>query len=180
MRIGMLLLCIFLLWTDRAAAIPNETMIAYIQEHNPAISERDAKSIVSSIHKASRRFEVSPVLILAVMKIESTFAHHQVSSEKAVGLMQVHKPTWIDNPKRRKRLERHVGRSDVHDPHTNILAGTWIIRQYMDIAERRGDADPLKSALTMYLGGKKNSYYRKTRGVMKDILVFNIQREGYK
>ena len=180
MRIGALMLYICMLWVGSANAIPEETMISYIQEHNLSISEHSAKSIVSSIYNASNRFGIPPVLILAVIKVESTFDHNQVSSEKAVGLMQIHKPTWIDNSKRRRRLEQHVGRSDVNDPHTNILAGTWIIRQYMDIAEKRGDSNPIKSALTMYLGGKKNNYYRKTKGVMQEILVFAVKREGYK
>lgn len=180
MRICALMLCICMLWVGSANAIPEETMIAYIQEHNSSISKHSAESIVSSIYSASNRFGIPPVLILAVIKIESTFNHNQISSERAVGLMQIHKPTWIENSKRRRRLEQHVGRSDVDDPHTNILAGTWIIRQYMDIAEKRGDSNPLRSALTMYLGGKKNNYYRKTKGVMQDIFVFAMKREGYK
>jgi soluble lytic murein transglycosylase-like protein len=95
---------------------------------------------------ASTRYGVSPLLLLAVIAIESSFDPHAVSVGGAKGLMQI-------LPAAHPRLITHVG--DLWDPAINVRIGSAILRDYLDAAH--GDLD---LALSHYSGGA-NGYARR-------------------
>ena len=99
---------------------------------------------------------LSPVLLLAVIREESRFDKRAVSRAGAVGLMQLMPSTgiWIGSK---------IGRSDITeddllDPGYNIEAGSWYLHYLM---KRCGGS--IVSALAAYnAGAKKTSRWRKT------------------
>lgn len=97
-------------------------------------------AFVSTAYRAGREFAIDPLLILAVMAIESRYNPVAESSMGARGLMQI-----IPKYHQEKLLE-HGGEYALLDPEVNIQVGAQILREYM----RRFAAT--ETALQMYGG----------------------------
>ncbi len=70
------------------------------------------------ILEASQLYKIPVPLIRAVIKVESDYDPHVVSSMDCKGLMQVHPQVYID-----------MGtQGDIFDPRTNIMTGTRLLR----------------------------------------------------
>ncbi|MBI1866948.1 MAG: lytic transglycosylase domain-containing protein [Methylocystis sp.] len=78
------------------------------------------------ITEASRRFDIPPLWIRAIMRAESTGDVRAVSDKGALGLMQVMPETYAE-----LRARHHLG-ADMFDPRDNILAGTAYMREMRD------------------------------------------------
>jgi soluble lytic murein transglycosylase-like protein len=104
------------------------------------VSEEATAGFVSTAYRAGREFSVDPLLILAVMAVESRYNPVAESSMGAKGLMQV-----IPRYHHDKLLE-HGGEQALLDPDVNILVGTRILREYL---RRFGETE---TALQMYAG----------------------------
>jgi soluble lytic murein transglycosylase-like protein len=104
------------------------------------VAETAAASFVSIAYRAGVEHSVDPVLILAVMAIESRYNPVAESHMGAKGLMQViakyHQEKLVD----------HGGELALLDPEINIHVGTKVLREYL---RRFGDAE---TALQMYAG----------------------------
>ena len=95
---------------------------------------------VATAYRAGGEWKVDPLLILAVMAIESRYNPVAESNMGARGLMQV-------IPKfHPEKLVEHGGDSALLDPHINIQVGAQILREYM---RRFGETE---TALQMYAG----------------------------
>lgn len=70
-------------------------------------------SIEEYIREAANRYNVDPLLVRAVIKVESDFDHRAVSNKGAIGLMQLMPETAND-----LRVD------DPFDPRANIMGGT--------------------------------------------------------
>jgi len=68
------------------------TIDAFLQKYHVDASQRGrvAKSVVAS----ARKHDLDPKLIASIMMVESRANPLAVSSSEAVGLMQIHLPTW--------------------------------------------------------------------------------------
>ncbi|HZN87251.1 MAG TPA: transglycosylase SLT domain-containing protein [Burkholderiales bacterium] len=104
------------------------------------VAETASSAFVSTAYRAGQEHAVDPLLILAVMAIESRYNPVAESSMGAKGLMQI-----IPRYHQEKLLE-HGGEFAVLDPEVNILVGAQILREYM----RRFGAT--ETALQMYGG----------------------------
>jgi soluble lytic murein transglycosylase-like protein len=104
------------------------------------VSEDATAGFVSTAYRAGREFSVDPLLILAVMAIESRYNPVAESSMGAKGLMQII-PKY--HP---EKLPEHGGEQALLDPEVNILVGTRILREYL---RRFGETE---TALQMYAG----------------------------
>jgi len=98
------------------------------------------EQLVGAAHEAGSRMGMDPLLILAVMAVESRFNPIAESVMGAKGLMQVIPKFHQD------KLEEHGGEDSVFDPMTNILVGTRILKDAM----RRGGG--LMPGLQLYAG----------------------------
>ncbi|MFH1044664.1 MAG: lytic transglycosylase domain-containing protein [Pseudomonadota bacterium] len=98
------------------------------------------EQLVGAAHEAGSRLGMDPLLILAVMAVESRFNPIAESVMGAKGLMQVIPKFHQD------KLEEHGGEDALLDPMTNILVGTRILKDAM----RRGGG--LMSGLQLYAG----------------------------
>lgn len=119
-------------------------------------------SLDDIIASASRRYNVEPGLIRAVIKAESNFNPTAVSSAGARGLMQLMPGT-----------ARGLGVKDSFDPEQNVMGGTRFLRQMLD----RYDGN-LDSALAAYNWGpgnvdkKGNFLPRETREYLVKVKSF--------
>jgi soluble lytic murein transglycosylase-like protein len=104
------------------------------------VAEGATAGFVSTAYRAGSELSVDPLLILAVMAIESRYNPVAESSMGAKGLMQI-----IPRYHPEKLLE-HGGEQALLDPEVNIQVGARILREYL---RRFGETE---TALQMYAG----------------------------
>jgi soluble lytic murein transglycosylase-like protein len=104
------------------------------------VSEQAVGNYVAHAYQAGAQHSVDPLLILAVMAVESRYNPVAESNMGAKGLMQVI-PKW-----HLEKLEDHGGEQAVLEPSVNIEVGARILREYH---RRVGD---LERSLQMYNG----------------------------
>jgi soluble lytic murein transglycosylase-like protein len=106
-----------------------------------AVTER----IVDAAHRAASEVGLDPLLVLAVISIESRFNPIAESVMGAKGLMQI-------IPKyHREKLMAAGGEDAVFDPESNILVGTRILQEYV---HRTGT---LEAGLQFYNGAWRDT-----------------------
>jgi len=108
-------------------------------------SLEQAESVVPIVDRYARRFHLDPLMVLAVIQVESRFEPTAVSAQGAIGLMQLQGPTARD-------LAMDLGLEWTGDdllfnPDLNVLLGCAYLRRLMD---RFGDQD---AALAAYCSG---------------------------
>lgn len=111
------------------------------------VAEEAIVDIVSSAYRAGAQHRVDPLLILAVVAVESRFNPVAQSVLGAKGLMQV-LPQF-----HREKLTEHGGEAALLEPEANIQIGTRILREYL---RRSGETE---AALQMYAGAEPDSQY---------------------
>lgn len=104
------------------------------------IADAAAAHFVSVAYRAGAEHRVDPLLVLAVMAIESRYNPVAESFMGAKGLMQVIPKYHLE------KLLDHGGEHAVLDPEVNIQVGAQILREYQ---RRFGDTE---TALQMYAG----------------------------
>jgi soluble lytic murein transglycosylase-like protein len=95
---------------------------------------------VEEAHAAAEAFAVDPLLVLAVMAVESRFDPHARSGYGARGLMQV-VPRF-----HREKLAEHGGEAALSDPRVNVLVGTQILKESL------GRSGGVRAGLQRYAG----------------------------
>ena len=109
------------------------------------VAEEAISAYVATAYYAGAMHSVDPLLVLAVMAVESRYNPVAESTMGAKGLMQVIPKFHLE------KLSHHGGEQALLDPEVNILVGTQILREYH---RRLGD---LESALQMYAGALDDS-----------------------
>jgi len=111
----------------------------------PGSSPQQTESVVPIVDRYARRFHLDPLMVLAVIQVESRFDPAAVSAQGAIGLMQLQGPTARD-----LALDlglEWTGDDLLFDPDLNVLLGCAYLRRLMD---RFGDQD---AALAAYCSG---------------------------
>ena len=101
---------------------PTSEEIATVVSARFHIGLHDAVEIGHAVLNAARRYTISPLLLLAVIAVESSFDRFAVSVVGAQGLMQV-LPS--------QHRDRVLRTSDLTDARTNVLIGAAILRDYI-------------------------------------------------
>ena len=158
---------------DRMAPVaiePNEHKYRAVGEHlarRYRVSSEMATDIVSKAYATGRKTKLDPMLILAVISIESSFNPVAQSSMGAKGLMQVI-PRFHS-----EKFAPLGGEEAAFDVEANITVGTQILKQYI---RRTGD---LADALRMYVGASsdknENGFSAKVM-TERDRLHYVLQR----
>jgi len=89
------------------------------------VADEAAANYVATAYQAGRKFAVDPLLVLAVMAVESRYNPVAESHVGAKGLMQVLPRFHLD------KLAAHGGVKALLDPDVNIEVGTQILREYL-------------------------------------------------
>ena len=104
------------------------------------VAQDAAAGFVATAYRAGGEWKVDPLLILAVVAVESRYNPVAESNMGAKGLMQV-------IPKfHAEKLVEHGGENALLDPDVNIQVGAQILREYL---RRVGETE---TALQMYAG----------------------------
>jgi soluble lytic murein transglycosylase-like protein len=111
----------------------------------PGSSSQQRESVVPIVERYARRFQLDPLMVLAVIQVESRFDPAAVSSQGAIGLMQLQGPTARD-----LAMDlglQWTGDDLLFDSDLNVLLGCAYLRRLID---RFGDQD---AALAAYCSG---------------------------
>ena len=119
---------------------PEYRTLAVYLSRRYRVAQDATEQLVGAAHEAGSRTGVDPLLILAVMAIESRFNPIAESVMGAKGLMQVIPKFHQD------KLDALGGEDSVFDPMTNIMVGARILKD----AVRRGGG--LMPGLQLYAG----------------------------
>jgi hypothetical protein len=166
-----------------AAAPPRPTEISAVSRHSTLSAEvfqkfisrsgqrmypRLSREIVDSAITYSEKYDLSPILVLAIAKTESEFYPFALSDKNAKGLMQI-------NPEANQRLLIQEGifkePADVFDPERNIEAGCFLLRRFIN------ESPDFNTALDKYLGADSISYKAQIHEVLGKILLLGITEE---
>ena len=104
------------------------------------VSDQAVAGFVTTAYVAGAQYSLDPLLILAVISIESRYNPVAESTMGAKGLMQIIPKYHLE------KLSDHGGEQALLDPQVNIRVGTRILREYQ---RRLGDTE---AALQMYGG----------------------------
>ena len=124
-------------WSGRVLACTRDVF--------PGAGRDQAETVIPIVERHARRFHVDPLLVLAVIQVESRFEPTAASAQGAMGLMQLQGPTARD-----LALDlglEWTGDDLLFDPDVNVLLGCAYLRHLMD---RFGDQD---AALAAYCSG---------------------------
>jgi len=123
---------------DDAGAAKHRALVNYVSRRYRVASSA-TEQLVDAAYDAGEQVGLDPLLILAVMAVESRFNPIAESGVGAKGLMQV-------IPKHHQDKIGDGGESAVLDPSTNILLGARILKEYI---RRTGS---LEAGLQFYNG----------------------------
>ncbi len=115
-----------------------------------------AEPLVHEAFATGRAIGVDPLLILAVISVESRFNPIAESDYGARGLMQVVPRFHLD------KLAHHGGHDAVLDPRTNIRVGATILKEYI---QRMGSVE---AGLQMYAGALDDASTAYAQRVMSE------------
>ena len=69
--------------------VPSSEILKYLRKYSSNLEIEEAKMLADLIRKECKRYNLNPFLVLAIIKVESSFNPMAVSSKGAVGLMQM-------------------------------------------------------------------------------------------
>lgn len=134
--------------------------VGKLKRYNNNLPNKLAIEYIGYLKRYSRIYNIDYYILMSVMIVESTCKTESVSHKNAVGLMQVRPSIWC------KVLK--ISKSELRNPETNIMAGSYVLRYYLD----RYDNNVLK-AITAYNVGSYKKYTSYTQKVLK--VYFNIK-----
>ena len=135
---------------------PEYRTLAIYLSRRYRVAQDATEQLVGAAHEAGSRTGVDPLLILAVMAVESRFNPIAESVMGAKGLMQVIPRFHQD------KLDALGGEESVFDPMTNIMVGARILKD----AVRRGGG--LMPGLQLYAGAFSDDSQQYAQKVMAE------------
>jgi soluble lytic murein transglycosylase-like protein len=135
---------------------PEYRTLAVYLSRRYKVAQDATEQLVGAAHEAGTRTGMDPLLILAVMAVESRFNPIAESVMGAKGLMQVIPKYHQD------KLDALGGEDSVFDPMTNIMVGARILKD----AVRRGGG--LMPGLQLYAGAFGDDSQQYAQKVMAE------------
>ena len=110
---------------DASPPDPSQRILVEHLSRRFAIAGQATERMVQAAHRAAHEVGLDPLLVLAVISIESRFNPIAESAMGAKGLMQI-------IPKyHRAKLDALGGEDSVLDPESNIMVGARILQEYV-------------------------------------------------
>jgi soluble lytic murein transglycosylase-like protein len=132
-----------------------DVLVRYLSRRYSIAAEATERMVGAAFH-AAREVGLDPLLVLAVISVESRFNPIAESVMGAKGLMQI-------IPKyHQSRLVVYGGEAAVFDPESNIRVGAEILRDYV---HRTGT---LEAGLQFYNGAMRDSSAHYAQRVMAE------------
>ncbi len=155
--------------TASLATLPsNKTRVITL----PSKSSRSRIPYVDTIHKIARKYQISPELVKAIIKVESNYNRRAVSPKGAKGLMQLMPGT-----------AKRFGVTDAFDPEENITGGIkYLCYLFDEFGEHNLDlvlAGYNAGEEAVRRSGNKVPPYRETRKYVKKVKALYLGRSAY-
>jgi soluble lytic murein transglycosylase-like protein len=144
--------------------------VSYVSLVNPRAAPW-ARKLVNFLYETAEEKQLDPVLMLALMQVESTYNTQAVNNRQSYGAMQVHRAV---HRKAIQEQSARYGGASILDYRVNIQVGTSI---YAAAAQGRGTMP----ALTRYNGSIKDrqmKYAKKVLAVYARIKAFLYSGES--
>jgi len=127
-----------------------ETIYSILRSKGISLSQ--GLDIAEVTIQQSKKLNLPVSLILAVMRKESTFTPFALSSQNAMGLMQIHPATWDWFV---KKLNLKLSVHAAFDPATNITMATHILKDLYEYykSSSKSETAAWESALSAYYAG---------------------------
>jgi soluble lytic murein transglycosylase-like protein len=127
-----------------------ETIYSILRSKGISLSQ--GLDIAEVTIQQSKKLNLPVSLILAVMRKESTFTPFALSSQNAMGLMQIHPVTWDWFV---KKLNLKLSVHAAFDPATNIMIATHILKDLYDYYRTTATSESAtwEFALSAYYAG---------------------------
>jgi hypothetical protein len=129
----------------------------------PELAELDRQRLARTLVLEAELARIDPLLVLAVIEVESSYDLDARSPRGALGLMQLRPPTL------RREVERAgLDWADPRDPSTNVRAGIRYLRRLLDAFGRE------EVALMAYNAGPNRilGYLREGEGIPERFHVY--------
>jgi soluble lytic murein transglycosylase-like protein len=111
----------------------------------PHIPEDERLKILRLVHQEATHFNLNPMMVLALIQVESAFDQYAISRAGARGLMQV-MPFW--------KAELGTEQDSLFDIHTNLRYGCAILSLYLEKENNNAT-----HALARYNGSRGKVWY---------------------
>lgn len=137
--------------SERATAVrptdlpKQQSNLAFWLSRKYKVGAEPLSALVAEAYESGPKAQVDPLLILAVMAIESSFNPFAQSPAGAQGLMQVMTKVHVD------KYQNFGGQLAAFDPLSNIKVGVYVLR---DCINRAGSTE---GGLKLYLGSVDSS-----------------------
>ncbi len=132
-----------------------QALVGHLTRRFQIAAEPTAR-IVETAYRTAAKVGLDPLLVLAVISVESRFNPIAESGMGARGLMQIIPKYHLD------KLAAHGGEDAVLDPESNIAVGSQILREYV---RRTGS---LEAGLQYYNGAAWDEEARYTQRVLAE------------
>ena len=106
----------------RTGRLVRSVVVSVTPPPKAAVEKAPDAPLSQLVEKAARAYDVDPVLVHSVIKVESNYNPYAVSSKGALGLMQLVPAT-----------ARRFGVSNSFDPRQNVDAGVRYLRYLQDL-----------------------------------------------
>jgi hypothetical protein len=153
---------------SRHSTLSADVFHRYVSGTSQRMYPRLSREIVDCTIKYSEKYDLSPILVLAIIQTESEFYPFALSKQNAKGLMQIN-PAANEDVLIRKGIFKEP--ADIFDPERSIEAGCFLLREFIDASP---DFD---TALDKYLGANSVPYKAQIHEVMGKILLLGITEE---
>ncbi len=144
---------------------------SYLAARLHGLTDAETEALARTITVESERYRIDPLLVLAVMKVESRFSNFAVSPVGAMGLMQILPSTGEELAARLGIVWR--GPHTLFDPTTNVKLGILYLRELSDRFEH------LPTVLAAYNWGPGHIGRRLRRGTSLPEEYPNLVLEAY-
>lgn len=102
-------------------------LIIYLANSKVILKQLYPIKYQEDVYRYSNEYKIDPILVLAIIKVESNFNKYAVSNKDAKGLMQVTDKTgaWAS-----ESLDiKNFSPSNLYDQQTNIRIGCWLLNR---------------------------------------------------
>lgn len=149
--------------SEPSAELP-DTAVAAIEDvigRHARVSAENKLRIARAVVESSRKYDVDPFLVASILLVESSANPFAISNRDAVGIMQIHVPTW--------GAVAVAERLSLFRIEDNIDLGTRILKDY---TRRHG----VWQGVLRYLGASDTSeegetYVRRVQTIYSDRLA---------
>lgn len=162
-------------------------MKSFILFINKKVYPELAEIIVDELYKMEEKYQISAILGLMVIDVESDFNPLAISKANAVGLMQVNVNQWVGNKKNKDDLIANKiinNKDELFRPRENIRSGYYILNVYYNTCQNYeangrlnglGYTDIYHCTFSKYFGGSpKNGYYPKVLQALGQYWVYTL------